>query len=127
MCSQSEARVKRSYRLTRSTDFQRVRRLGKSYAHPLIVLVTAPNAGGGRRFGVVAGRAFGNAVKRNRARRRLRAALQPFLPKVISGWDVILIARLGVLQADFRDLQAALQTLLQRAHLLEVDHEQRSE
>ena len=117
--------MKRSYRLTRSTDFQRVRRLGKSYAHPLIVLAAAPNAGGGARFGVVAGRAFGNAVRRNRARRRLRAALQPFLPQVLPGWDVIVIARLDVLTAEFGELQDAVQTLLRRAHLLRADHEQR--
>jgi len=35
--------VKRDFRLTRSTDFKRVRNSGKSYAHPLVVLVAIPS------------------------------------------------------------------------------------
>jgi ribonuclease P protein component len=125
--------VERRFRLTRSTDFQRVRRNGKSYAHPLMVLVTIPSdipgpAGipsqdqpgqSGLRCGVTAGRSVGGAVQRNRAKRRLRNAIHPLLPGLKSGWDIVLIARQPLLEADFVQVQAALSVLLRRANLLE--------
>jgi len=110
--------VKRRFRLTSSTDFQRVRRFGKSYAHPLVVLVALPNEAGLTRFGVVAGKALGNAVTRNQIKRRLRAALQPLTLLVCPGWDLIFIARRPVTDANFNQITSTTQVLLQRAGVL---------
>jgi ribonuclease P protein component len=125
--------VNRKFRLTSSTDFKRVRRLGKSYAHPLVVLVTLPGGGctpdernlplQNSHIGVTAGRSLGNAVQRNRAKRVLRAAFQPYLPAVLPGWDLILIARRPLLDSSFQQAQAAVLGLLRRAHLLQETHE----
>ncbi|MFC1878312.1 ribonuclease P protein component [Chloroflexota bacterium] len=109
--------MKRSIRLTRSTDFQRVRRFGRSCAHPLLVLVVLPNQGSVSRFGVAAGRTIGNAVRRNRAKRRLREALRLNQNNISPGWDILLIARRPIAQASFQQLQDALVALLQRAKL----------
>jgi ribonuclease P protein component len=110
--------VKRKFRLTNSTDFKRVRRFGKSYAHPLIVLVVQPGESAHSRFGIAASRNIGNAVKRNRAKRRLRAALQPYLADIMPGWDAILIARQPIVDVEFVVLQDAIFNLLMRAGLL---------
>ncbi len=109
--------MKRRFRLTRSTDFQRVRRIGKSYAHPLVVLVAARNELSQVRIGVVAGRAFGQAVERNRAKRRLRACLQECLPHLSPGWDCIFFARKPLGQAGFAEICAAVQLVLKKAGL----------
>jgi len=111
--------MKRQFRLTRSTDFQRVRRYGKSYAHPLLVLIALPNQKDITRIGVTAGRSVGNAVQRNRAKRLIRAAIQPYLGVVFPGWDFVLIARHKLNTADFRQTQESLNTLLERAELLQ--------
>ena len=100
--------MKPRFRLTSSTDFKRVRRFGKSYAHPLLVLVVHPNELAVTRFGIAAGRSLGGAVNRNRAKRRIRAALSPFLEEVSPGWDIILIARQPLLVAPFQELQIVL-------------------
>ena len=109
--------VKRKFRLRKSTEFQRVRRYGSSYAHPLIVLVVLPNEQRFSRFGIVAGRSMGNAVHRNRAKRLMRAALQPLFQRVAPGWDVILIARQPLLGASFPQIQSALSELSLRAKI----------
>ena len=106
------------FRLTRSNDFKRVRRFGKSYAHPLVVLVALRSERPGIRVGVTAGKTFGTAVRRNRAKRLLRAAIQPLLGQISSGYDLILIARLPILQARLPEIQAALMALLKNARLL---------
>jgi ribonuclease P protein component len=109
--------VKRNFRLTRSTDFKRVRNFGKSFAHPLVVLVKLPLTEDGLRVGVVAGRALGGAVQRNRAKRMLREAMRMLLPGLQAGWDLILIARQPLLNASLEQIKAALTQLFRRANL----------
>lgn len=113
--------MERRFRLTKSADFQRVRRLGRSYAHPFLVLVISPGDANNLRIGVVAGRNIGNAVIRNRVKRRLRAALSPFRERIALGWDMIFIARKPITEASFEKIQDVVKTLLQRASVLEID------
>jgi ribonuclease P protein component len=113
--------MNRRYRLTSSTDFKRVRRTGKSYAHPLAILITSPNDQTVSRFGVAAGRALGNAVQRNRAKRRLREALRSYMHRTVSGRDIVLIARPALNEAKWSDVLNATATLLTRAGLLEEE------
>ncbi|MRR31386.1 ribonuclease P protein component [bacterium] len=113
--------MRRRFRLTRSTDFKRVRRIGRSYAHPLVVLVVDPNPEGGLRIGVSAGRSVGNAVLRNRAKRQLRAAIDGLLPILAPGKDLIFLARPSIVSASFAEIQAALARLLERAGLLQPE------
>ncbi len=109
--------VKRNFRLTRSTDFKRVRRFGKSYAHPLVVLVAMPNELAKSRLAVAAGRSLGGAVERNRAKRLLREAIRPNLSSVSPGWDCLFLARRPILSAPYPSITTAVTTLLHQAHL----------
>ena len=109
--------VKRDFRLTSATDFKRVRRFGKSYAHPLIVLVALPNELGKPRLAVSAGRSLGGAVERNRAKRLLREAIRPNIPSIIPGWDCLFLARHPILSAPFPNITSAVTALLRQAHL----------
>lgn len=113
-----DKQVKRKFRLTRTTDYKRVRRFGKSHAHPLLVLVALPNENGSKHFAVSAGRSVGNAVQRNHAKRLLREALRPELLDLQPGWDVILIARQPLSTASFAETREALLQLLRRARLI---------
>ena len=111
--------MQRQFRLTRSTDFKRVRRDGKSNAHPLIVLVALENQLSITRVGVTAGKRVGNAVKRNRAKRLMRAAARVLHPNIKKGYDIIIIARKPIIQSKMPQVRAALQGLLERAQLIE--------
>ncbi len=113
--------MQRKFRLTRSDDFKRVRRLGKSYAHPLAVLVAQPAEHPFTRVGVAAGKTTGTAVHRNRAKRLLREALRPLLPTLASSWDLILIARPALVKSTLTETRSALKNLLRRAKLIPFD------
>jgi ribonuclease P protein component len=113
-------RVQRKFRLTRSTDFKRVRRSGKSYAHPFVVLVIQASETPRVRVGVTAGRSVGGAVQRNRAKRLLREAIRPLLPDLLPGWDLILIARPTLPTESLPDIRQALSGLLRRAEILSL-------
>ena len=115
--------MQRKFRLTRSEDFKRVRRSGKSYAHPLVVLIVQNNNQPRVKIGVAAGRTVGTAVYRNRAKRLLREAMRTLIPNIVSGLDLILIARPGLVSATLEDTHHALLNLLQRARILTPQHE----
>ncbi len=71
------------------------------------------------RLGVTATRKIGNAVARNRARRRLRAAAREVLPALaMPGFDYVLIARQATLQRPFVQLVADVRSGLQRLGVL---------
>ncbi|MGD9092448.1 MAG: ribonuclease P protein component [Anaerolineales bacterium] len=110
--------MKRRFRLTKSTDFKRVRQQGEPYSHPLMVLIALQNGLDQPRIAVSAGRTVGNAVKRNRAKRLIRSALQPLLDSISPGWDIVLIARHQIVDATLQDTFSALQSLLRRAKLI---------
>ena len=114
--------MQRKFRLSRSEDFKRVRLIGKSYAHPLVVLVAQANETSTQiRVGVAAGKTTGTAVHRNRAKRLLREAMRPMLASLASGWDLVLIARPALVTATLADTRAALTNLLRRAQILPAD------
>lgn len=114
--------MQRRFRLRRTTDLRRVRRTGKSYAHPLLVLVVAASQTGDLRIGVEASRSVGGAVQRNRARRLLREAMRPLLVEVTQGWDLLLVARAQIVEASLTEVNSAVQALLHRAGLVQGDH-----
>lgn len=102
----------------------RVRQQGKSFAHPLIVLLVAPNETGRLRVAVAANRYLGNAVQRNRIKRRLREAIRPLLSRLAPGYDLLFLARHKAAEASFQELANAVQEALRRARLMmDEDHE----
>ncbi len=110
--------MNRKFRLTSSTDIKRVRRSGKSYAHPFVILIVDRNHLDRSRFGVTTTRTLNSAVARNKAKRRLRESLRPELELVKSGWDCVWVARPGLTDAPWTDLRSAVQDLLDRSGVI---------
>lgn len=71
------------------------------------------------RVGFTTSRKVGNAVARNRARRRLRACADAIIPNgVMGGLDIVLIGRVGTLSRAFDDLKADLKRCLKKLDVL---------
>ncbi|MBK9924522.1 MAG: ribonuclease P protein component [Anaerolineales bacterium] len=115
--------MQRKFRLTRSDDFKRVRRSGKSYAHPLVVLIVQESDEPHVRVGITAGRTVGTAVIRNRAKRLLREVMRPIIPTIASNLDLILIARAGLASATLEEVSETVTNLLKRAKIITPLHE----
>ncbi|NOZ05582.1 MAG: ribonuclease P protein component [Chloroflexi bacterium] len=110
--------MRRSLRLRRSADIQRVLREGKSWANRCLVLYAARRTGGHNRHAFVTGKRLGNAVTRNRLKRRMRAIVAKRLDDMEDGWDMVFIVRRGAVKEDFSQNVAAVDQLLRRAGLL---------
>ena len=109
--------MERRLRLRRTSDVRRVYDQGRSWAHPFLVLVARPNGLDFSRVGVTASRKVGGAVARNRAKRLLREAARRLYPQLGRGWDVMLVARAGILEVREPQVEEALASLLRRAEL----------
>jgi len=110
--------VKRAYRLRRPDQFQRVRREGRSWTTSLLVLNSAPSRRRQTRCGFVVAKRVGNAVIRNRAKRRTREAVRLILMHIIPGHDLIFVIRnADVATVPFTGLQAAVEYLVRQAGL----------
>ena len=110
--------MKRSFRLTRSEDINRVRREGKTFSNAAIVLGLLPNQTDQNRIAIIAGRSVGGAVQRNLAKRRLRSAFQCLQRELQQGFDLVVIARSHFFDVDYQTLVGALRSLLDRAGLM---------
>jgi ribonuclease P protein component len=84
---------------------------------PLFTLVYAKSRNETVRVGFSVSKRIGNAVQRNRAKRRMRAALTPMLLHISGSCNVIFVAKPSVLDAPFSELGNQMETLLRRAGL----------
>ncbi|MGI8558789.1 MAG: ribonuclease P protein component [Solirubrobacteraceae bacterium] len=85
---------RRTGRLSRSAEFDRVYRQGRSVANRYLVLYTFPRGGEhAARVGLSVGRKVGGAVERNRVKRLLRAALAGPGCALPDGVDIVVVAR----------------------------------
>jgi len=114
--------VKRRFRLTRSNDIKRVRRFGKSYAHPLVVLIVENTEDTTQRIAVITGKSLGGAVTRNLIRRRLKAICGRFLPEMRCGFQAVLIGREPSQRASYEELERALLQMFRQAGLIIKTH-----
>ncbi len=101
--------------LTRRADFLAANR-GLRVARPGFVLLAHPNNGAGKRYGITITKKVGNAVVRNRMKRRFRELLRAHLPQMgLPDHDHVLIGRDGGIERDFSRLDNELVEALERA------------
>ncbi|MCP5395132.1 MAG: ribonuclease P protein component [Sphingomonadaceae bacterium] len=101
--------------IRKRADFLAANR-GVRVARPGFVLLTRPNGSESMRYGITVTKKIGNAVVRNRMKRRFRELLWDALPlEGLAGHDHILIGREGGVERDFGKLREELSMALQRA------------
>ncbi|MYC33424.1 MAG: ribonuclease P protein component [Chloroflexi bacterium] len=111
--------MQRHHRLTASARITDIHRHGRSVANGFLVLRISPNDLGRSRFCFVAGKRVGNAVVRNRVKRRLREVVRN--SNLQPGWDAIIMARRGAGDATYGELERAVHNLMRRTNLSEPE------
>lgn len=103
-------------RLKRRAEFLRAAKAGRKAARDSLVLQALARGDNETRLGFTATKKIGNAVARNRAKRRLRAAARLHLAVLPApGFDLVLIARDATGKCAFPVLLADLEVALRKA------------
>nr|WP_325182246.1 ribonuclease P protein component [uncultured Oscillibacter sp.] len=110
--------MKAAVTLKKNHEFRRLYQKGASAAAGNMVLYCRKNRLGRNRVGFTVSVKLGGAVKRNRARRRLREVYRLNSPRLSQGWDIILVARGRTLTAPWRELNDSFLRLARKLDLL---------
>lgn len=109
---------RRRGRLSRSGDFERVYREGRSHSNRFLVLYAFPRRDSDDdrdevRLGISVSRKVGGAVERNAVKRGLREAFWSFDDRLPRGHDFVLVARPDAARLVERDGPGAVGTALE--------------
>lgn len=110
--------MKKTVTIKLNHEFRRLYNKGKSAVTPSMVVYCRKSRLDHNRVGITVSTKLGCAVKRNRARRRLRELFRLAQPKMKQGYDVILVARTRAVAVPHGKLQADFDRALSQLELL---------
>ena len=97
--------MKHTIALKQNHEFRRLYNKGKSAVSPYFVIYCRKTNRPYSRLGLTTGVKLGNAVKRNRARRRLRELYRTNEAKLLPGWDLVIVARTRAIYGRYAELE----------------------
>tara|TARA_Y100000996_G_scaffold323056_1_gene259112 strand:- start:4141 stop:4509 length:369 start_codon:yes stop_codon:yes gene_type:complete len=107
-------------KLLKTKDFHNVRKTGQSWSDHNLVLVVSKHelflAEDNTRIGFIVSNKIGNAVVRNKCKRRLRELISKI--EIVNGFDLVFIARKSIVSSRYDEIQASVISLLKRAKLI---------
>lgn len=107
---------KKAERLRKNNEFISVMN-GKRLSIDGLSLFYAPNQKGDFRVGVSVSRKLGNAVQRNRLKRRLRSCISKAIGAYAAGYDLVFVARPGLAGIGFEEMLRTVEKALRRSVL----------
>ena len=108
--------------------FSRIYRRGRSFVSPVLVTYVCKSRDRRQpsRYGITTGKKVGNAVKRSRARRVIRASYDRLYPELQDGWEIIFVARAKTPFVKSQQVEKAMRHHLKQAGILKK-HEKNSD
>lgn len=100
--------------LKKQVDFNRVYNKGIAIKNQFFVLIYIKNQLSYTRVGYVASKKVGNSVKRNRARRLMRAAFYNLETRIKIGYDLVFVARKSILETNSNILCAEIKNIISK-------------
>ncbi len=104
--------------LRKNKEFHYVYRTGKSVGSSSVVLIYTKARHRSVRVGFSVSKKVGNAVTRNRVKRRMRDAFFRYLPEIKSGYSLVFIAKATIPKDSFAQIYKNIGYTLKRADLL---------
>jgi ribonuclease P protein component len=111
--------MKKSYRIKKNEDFQKIFRMKKSVANRQFVIYIMDKPEQNKfRVGLSVSKKLGNAVARNRIKRYIREAIKEMKNDIIGNRDFIVIARHPVSEMNFHEVKKSLLHVMKIAKLV---------
>ena len=108
-------------RLRQRADFLAAARGARAPASGFVLQALDRREDGPVRVGFTVSKKVGNAVERNRVRRRIREIYRLNKAKMLPGYDLIVVARVRAVETDYQKLDRTYLRLLEQLDLLRED------
>ena len=109
--------MKHTVPLKQNHEFRRLYNKGKSAVSPYFVIYCRKTGRPVNRLGITTGVKLGNAVKRNRARRRIRELYRTREAGLAAGYDVVVVARARVIYGRYSELERSFDQQMKKLGL----------
>lgn len=106
--------------IKKNHQFRRLYQRGKSVVSPYFAIYTGKNHLPYNRVGFVTGKKIGNAVVRNRVRRRMREIYRLHADTLLLGYDFIVVARVRCAGATYRQMEKSFLSLCAKQALIKA-------
>lgn len=117
--------MKNTISLKLNRDFRRLYSKGKRHAGAYVAVYTSKNrTESTNRLGLTVSTSLGKAVVRNRLKRLMRAAFTELEPRIVPGYDFILVARGRAVGANMEQVRKDLSYSLHKLNLIKEDKPQ---
>ncbi|MGL6105684.1 ribonuclease P protein component [Romboutsia sp.] len=108
--------------LKKDSDFRKVYKHGKSFANKYLVMYILENKSDSSRVGISVSKKVGNAIIRNKIRRRIKEAYRLNIDEnVKDGYDIIFIARVSSKEINYKDIEKSIRHLVKKAGINQDD------
>ncbi|MFS9181540.1 ribonuclease P protein component [Streptococcus timonensis] len=119
--------MRKSFRVKKEKDFNAIFQEGKSVANRKFVVYRLENSEQHFRVGLSVSKKLGNAVTRNQIKRRIRHVLIAHKDQIIENLDFVVIARKGVEEMNYAEIEKNLLHVLRLANIYQEGNESEEE
>lgn len=110
--------MEKKFRLRKNMEFKKVYSTGKNFWNRNLVLYVRKNNLEETRLGITITKKIGNAVTRNRIRRRIKEIYRLNIHRIKDGYDLIFIPKKNVIDISYKELESALIHILKISKML---------
>ncbi len=110
--------------LKQNHEFRRLYQKGKSAVSPYFAIYCRRTGRPQSRLGITTGVKLGNAVKRNRVRRRIRELYRTNEHRFFSGYDIVVVARTRAIFGRYSELERSFLRLMKKLDLLKSEEKE---
>lgn len=106
-------------RLRKEKDFKVAWKNGRSYISRYIIIKIRKNSRNISRFGIIVSNKISKkSTKRNHQKRRIREIIRLKLSEIKPGFDCVVIARQGILEKKYQEIEEEIKKILQKTRLI---------
>lgn len=110
--------MEKKYRLRKNIEFKRVYNKGKNYWNRNLTLYVKKNGLEETRLGITITKKIGNAVVRNKIKRRVKEIYRLNKHRVKNGYDLIFIPKKNVVDLSYKELERSIIHILRISKIL---------